>query len=337
MQKPILNITMPVWNRFYLTQKAIISLKKAKNSIPYVLTVVDNGSSEEMQKRLIEFKETGLIDNLFLLKKNYGISCACNIGWKMVDAPFYMKLDNDVMAVPPDPLGRLFAIWKHCKELSTIGAALNNEQIYKDPKRIQTPQGDFGICTSNLIGYSIIIPKKVSDILGYWNEDYHLYGGEDGDYGLRMRCAGFPQYYYEKDAFFRHEGTGENGGYTDLDKGKEHRDLFCDSAGGIGLFTINEILYTLCIRYWRVPQRYRIRDVDGYYVEVEEDPAYEPVRDALQKSKKIIDRIFRDTVGGLHFYKVTPEDQRALLEIWKVSPAGAIFTNRSIPGERSDD
>ena len=31
-----------------------------------------------------------------------GISCACNIGWRAVDAPYYMKLDNDMAALTPD-------------------------------------------------------------------------------------------------------------------------------------------------------------------------------------------------------------------------------------------
>ena len=92
MSSPLVNITIPVFNRFQLTQKTILALHKSTREIPFVVTVVDNGSDAALRNRLVEFKEGGLIDNLFLLPRNMGISCACNIGWRAVDAPFYMSV-----------------------------------------------------------------------------------------------------------------------------------------------------------------------------------------------------------------------------------------------------
>ena len=102
MSSPLINITIPVFNRFHLTQKTIIALHKTAKNIPFVVTVVDNGSEQCLRNRLIEFKESGLIDNLFLLPRNMGISCACNIGWRAVDAPYYIKLDNDMITTSGD-------------------------------------------------------------------------------------------------------------------------------------------------------------------------------------------------------------------------------------------
>ena len=84
----ILNITIPVYNRYKLTVETILSLRKVKNTIPFVITVVDNGSEAPLRNKLIELKEANIIDNLFILERNMGISCACNIGWKLVDANF---------------------------------------------------------------------------------------------------------------------------------------------------------------------------------------------------------------------------------------------------------
>ena len=88
MNPPVLNITIPVLNRFHLTQKTILALRKTVTSIPFTVTVVDNGSETALRERLVELRTHGLIDNLFLLPCNMGISCACNIGWKAVDSPF---------------------------------------------------------------------------------------------------------------------------------------------------------------------------------------------------------------------------------------------------------
>ena len=37
--------------------------------------------------------------------------------------------------------------------------------------------------------------------------------------------------------------------------------------------------------------RYRIKDMDGYNVVLEEDPAYEPIKVALRRSKELLDNL----------------------------------------------
>lgn len=62
---PIVNVTMPVFNRYEVTQAAILALRKTAQEIPFCLTVVDNGSDAPLVRRLIDFKERGIIDHLF--------------------------------------------------------------------------------------------------------------------------------------------------------------------------------------------------------------------------------------------------------------------------------
>ena len=291
MPTPVVNITIPVFNRLLLTQRTLLALRKVSREIPFCVTVVDNGSAPELRERLVEFHKLGIIDHLFLLPRNMGISCACNIGWQAVDAPYYMKLDNDVVVQRPDFLAHLFRLWAHGTPLSILGPAMLPERLHKNPGAIETPDGVLGICTENVQGTAVLIPRAVSDALGYWNEDYGLYGADDGDYGLRMNCAGFTQYYYDDRGLFVHEGEWGNEEYagTGLDKGAEHRNLFNDKEGGVGLFVLNSYLYDMCIRNWNVPRRWRIKYISGYDVTLEEDPAYAPVREALRRSKRIFD------------------------------------------------
>ena len=54
---PIVNVTMPVFNRYEVTQAAILALRKTAQEIPFCLTVVDNGSDAPLVRRLIDFKE----------------------------------------------------------------------------------------------------------------------------------------------------------------------------------------------------------------------------------------------------------------------------------------
>jgi glycosyltransferase involved in cell wall biosynthesis len=283
--KPVLNITMPVFNRYEYTHKAIFALRKCSRKIPFTLTVVDNGSDSHLVKRLVELKEAQIIDKLFLLKKNMGVSCAVNIGWEMTDAQFYMKLDNDCVIHEQNFIEKLFKLWRHGEELSTLGGAYNKNMLLKNPGSLHTEDGILGICTTNLPGHAIIIQKAVSDILGFWSEDYGLYGAEDGDYGLRMECAGLKQYYYYAPEFLVHLGTNDNEEIyllRGIDKKKELHSVFFNEMSEDGLFKINNTLYNLCIRSWKPVRKYKVIDIDKkYQVRLCENKEYEIYRTSL--------------------------------------------------------
>lgn len=220
----LLNITIPVFNRYHLTQKTLLALRKTVPGIPFVVTVVDNGSAPDLRERLVNLHKDGLIDNLFLLPRNMGISCACNIGWRAVDAPYYMKLDNDMVVTTPHWLELIFRLWAHGKPVSIIGPIFEQAKLTRDPGTQHTPDGILGICQGNVPGGATIIPKTVSDIIGFWSEDYGLYGADDGDYGVRLGCAGVTQYCFDVHTCFEHLGSFDNSEYedTELNKSEEH-------------------------------------------------------------------------------------------------------------------
>ncbi len=300
MSNYTLNITMPVFNRLQTTLRTLLALRNQSRrnkspQISFCITVVDNGSEAELRSHLVEFKKQGIIDNLFLLPNNYGISCAANIGWKMVDAPYYMKLDNDMLCMRPDWADTLFSQWKYGEPYSTLGGAPTMETLTREPGTIETPLGPLGICPTNLCGQAIIIPKTVSDMLGYWSEDYDLYGAEDGDYGLRMRAIGFPQYYYLRPDFFEDLGMSdiyEVYSTRNIDRKTMCEHLYHDERGLPGLYRINAYLYSMCLRNWNVPLRYEVVAVsEDYHVTLKEREEYEPVRNALARCKEKIDNL----------------------------------------------
>ena len=299
-ESPVVNITMPVFNRHHVTQKAILALRRTSQTVPFTLTVVDNGSDPEMVKKLVEFREDGIIDHLYLLPENMGISCAANIGWQMMDAPFYMKLDNDIVIKERDWLPKLFRLWRHGESLSSLGGAYDETMLLAASGAIHTPDGILGRCVTNLPGQAILIPKPVSDTLGMWNEDYGLYGAEDGDYGARMNCIGFPQYYYLSSEIFDDLGrsdSNETYAARSVSKPSEHRNLFIAEDGGIGLFLVNYMFYDFCIRSWKVPLRYKVVDIyDKYHVRVETREEYIPIMNALRECKMLTDKLHREGI-----------------------------------------
>lgn len=140
-QGPLCNVTIPVFNRPAATERAIRALAATSREVPFHITVVDNGSEPELVKKLLALRAEGLIDHLFLLPRNMGVACAANVGWQLVPAPLYMKLDNDTAIVRKHWLRDLLALWSHGQPLSNLGGAFNREMLRKTPGSLQTPHG----------------------------------------------------------------------------------------------------------------------------------------------------------------------------------------------------
>ena len=282
----ILNVTVPVYNRFHLTQKTLLALKKQKRTIPFIVTVVDNGSEKELQDRLVEFAKNKIIDRLFLLDRNMGVACAANIGWRSVDSSYFLKLDNDIVIKDSDFIYKLISLHKYVEPLSTFGPALFHEWIASSDYIKETPYCKIAKCSSNLPGGALLIPRGVSHFLGRFNEDYGLYGAEDGDYGLRMNVANFKQYYYEHKNFFDHEGKNDRSDYV-MNKMREYKNAI-QINGNFGYYHLNAFLYNFCIRSWNVQPRYQEYRIDEFRYEVREREDYAPVKEALERSYRIL-------------------------------------------------
>ncbi|MBR4604976.1 MAG: glycosyltransferase [Lachnospiraceae bacterium] len=320
MNKIMLNIVIPVFNRTELTQKTILNIYKCKNfnnKIPFVITVVDNGSNEKLRNILTQFADDGIIDNLYLLDKNMGVSCACNIGLRAVDSNFFLKIDNDITIIDHNFFEKLFKLYDCVEKFSILGPALLKSMIYESSKIIDTCYGKLALCTSNVPGGALLIPSIVYNILGGFNEEYGLYGADDGDYGARMKAAGFNQYYYEYENFFIHEGKWDNSEYNgyNLDKAKEHKRLFVTDDGKIGLFRLNLFLYELCIRSWKVPYRYIITKKDRYHVEAKEKPEYQKIKQAICRSQTIVQSYYKKS--NFKSYYMPDYAIQKLKKIWK--------------------
>ena len=307
---PTINITIPVFNRLEKTQQTILALRKTHQTIPFVITVVNNGSEPELSSRLLEFKKAGIIDNLFVLKRNMGIACAANLGWRLVEAPYYMKLDNDVVIHDKNWASKIFTLWRHGEPYSTIGGAYDYAMLTHFPGHVSTPDGILGLCLSNLPGHAILVPRHLSDILGYWNEDYGLYGAEDGDYGLRMNAAGYKQYYYNTETILTHIGVGDSHEYTrrGINKKEEWESVFTERNGTLGLFLVNALLYEHCARSWRVPQRYLVADIDSECrVHLKESQEYIEFRKGLDSIQRLMNNSQRkgkfDVLNHIEKYK----------------------------------
>lgn len=186
------NICTVTYNRLEFTRQYLDALLRTTD-YPHVITVIDNNSQDGTREYLTELHRKGVIKNLVLLDENVGVAKAANLGWSLEpDAAYYLKLDNDIVIGKSGWLTRMV---ETIEGIPALGAVAYNfepnsyplQEVNGVPVRIK-PEGNLG-------GACILIPRRTHDLLGFWCEDYGLYGEEDYDYGIRIRLAGLANGY----------------------------------------------------------------------------------------------------------------------------------------------
>ncbi|MDD2707183.1 MAG: glycosyltransferase [Verrucomicrobiae bacterium] len=196
----IVNICMVTYNRVNFTKAAIGALV-THTAHPHVLTVVDNGSGDETPEYLKKLHDKGIINNLILLRENVGIARASNLAWlQEPDAEYYLKLDNDIAVEKAGWLEAMVEVAEAFPEAGMVGYSFEEESYPVEVVRgyrIRRKHGTLG-------GACVLIPRRVFEKLGFWCEDYGLYGEEDCDYGFRVANAGLWNIYLEDETIGLH-------------------------------------------------------------------------------------------------------------------------------------
>lgn len=184
------NIVLTTYNRIECTRAAIISIRALTRG-PYLLTVVDNASQDGTREFLRREQAAGRIDRLFLLERNMGVACACNTGLAAVDAPFFVKFDNDVTVLKPDWLERLVKVAGRNPVLGSLAFDVYGHDL----PATTLPGGDTVHPAEFCGGSCMVLRRDVLDALGFFCEDYGLYGEEDADLGSRIGILGLANAY----------------------------------------------------------------------------------------------------------------------------------------------
>ena len=282
---PLTHITMPVFGRPDETLETIAALRRNTRQ-PIVFTVVDNGNEPGFSRELERLADAGQIDHLFILDRNYGVSPACNVGWQLVDAPFFMKLDNDTKILSLDWLSNIYGMWGAARYSTLMGPVWH---CRKERGSTQTPYGTLWKLPVSFGGTAFFVGKKISDQLGFFSEDYGLYGEEDADYCLRCHHAGIRKYSFEAENVLELTDQHDSASSYEAIKQQAHEGNV-GTGSGRGIFALNVFLYEHSLRSVRVPLRYAIRAVQGRHVELVERSDYPARWDKLQQCLELFDQ-----------------------------------------------
>ena len=190
---------------------------------------------------------------------------AANLGWASADLPYYVKLDNDVQVLREDWLATLITLSEKTPDAGTTG-------YYIEEERPESASGAPCFAVQHSVGSCVLISRAVHERLGFWNEDYGLYGMEDSDFSTRVNAAGLKNYYA---AYSERRIRHSHALYRDdtrLDD--EIRRTHGVSDEFTAMFYFNNALFLSGVRPVYVGRKYRERlRPDGRY-DFFPDPAY---------------------------------------------------------------
>ena len=201
------NISMITYNRLNYTKQSIQSLLENTN-YPYVITVVDNNSTDGTKDYLKDLYNKKLIKNLILLDKNIGVAKASNLGWQMENFNYYLKFDNDMVILKSNWLNDLVKVVNDVPDIGAIGYSV--EQVRYQLLEVKGYKLQLN---SSIGGACFLIPERTRLKVGYWCEDFREYGEEDAEYGWRIRHFGLHNIYMEDMSTLKHLEDNSDSNY----------------------------------------------------------------------------------------------------------------------------
>lgn len=215
-------------------------------SEPYNIIIVDDGSSEQTYKYLVEMEK--LCPNITRIRneQGHGYCYAANMGMKESRAQYMILLNSDTI-VTEGWVDKLIACAKSDPAIGIVGP-LSNTASWQSIPQIFDVQGDWchnvlpeGVTiesfgkmiekTSSRIypqvpllnGFCMLITRQTVEKIGYFDEENFGPGfGEEDDFNLRAGKAGV-KLAVADDTYIYH---AQSKSYTD-----EKRRLLCESAG----------------------------------------------------------------------------------------------------------
>lgn len=190
MKKPTtLSITLLTCNRLGVTKKTLNYLL-ATTHVDYELVIVHNHNHTKQAQKVADFFKNTKIKSTPNLKKivkvfnpqNRGVAGGRNDGMFRSTGKHRVVIDDDILA-PDGWAEEMLAIIEKLPGVGTVGCSVEPQDykiVEKNGVRFQA-KGD------NIGGAFIMIPHRTFKRVGYFCEDYGVYGLEDADYHLRLK------------------------------------------------------------------------------------------------------------------------------------------------------
>ena len=229
-----LSIIIVNYNTYHLTKQTIESIINKPISFAYEIILVDNASSDgSIQELKEDFKSREDFIHIIENTANLGFGKANNIGMEQSSGTYILLLNSDTLVVEDclencmDYIGQNENIGAlGCKVVLGDGSLDHackrgfptpKASLYyflkldkKNPKKyglydaLHLGEDEIGEVDA-LMGAFMLMPRKVLDEVGLFDEDYFMYG-EDIDLCYRIKAAGYKVLYYPEARIIHYKG-----------------------------------------------------------------------------------------------------------------------------------
>jgi GT2 family glycosyltransferase/tetratricopeptide (TPR) repeat protein/MoaA/NifB/PqqE/SkfB family radical SAM enzyme len=194
---------------------ACLESVRANTVLPYEIIVVDNASQDNTRERLRGLQ----LEKLILNPANNGFSKGCNQGIGLAEGDHIVLLNPDTRVTHRwderlvhhvgDDIGAVGPLSNYVAGLQkyehyTDARLSNNFAAEALAENLYSQNGGQGKETKLLIGFCLLIPRKVIEEVGNLDEELFL-GNDDLDLSLRIRSKGY-KLIVATDAFVFHRG-----------------------------------------------------------------------------------------------------------------------------------
>ncbi|MCL5104332.1 MAG: glycosyltransferase family 2 protein [Armatimonadetes bacterium] len=217
-----LSIIIVNWNTRELLLRCVESIRQSIKGLSHEIIVIDNGSTDgSVEAVRARFPDAHLIAN----DTNLGFAAANNLGLEKATGEIVLLLNPDT-TVPPDAIGSMLDFLSGHPEVGIVGprlvgsdgepqissfgmfpsvteAALHALRIWRIAPRsslakrflVRPEEGEDWAYAAHLLGACLLMPRKVIDEIGGFDEGFFLFL-EETDLCCRARKAGYKLAYY---------------------------------------------------------------------------------------------------------------------------------------------
>ena len=178
-----LSVVIATRNRAAYLERALESFSKQIGAPSYEVIVVDNGSTDETAPIVERANAAFTYDVGYVYEERPNRGAARNRGVAIAQGHLTLFCDDDVY-VPPGFLAAHDAAHR-LSNYVVSGPILNVSSYALRPKPSLANYSRAFFCTCN-----VSVPRVALDAVGGFDEDFHLYGWEDTELGIRLREHG---------------------------------------------------------------------------------------------------------------------------------------------------
>lgn len=237
------SIIIPTYNKVNYLRECIDSIQTHTDT-PYEIIVVDNASTDETVKYLLEL--TGEV-RYAIHDKNRGFSGAVNTGLMMAKGKTIVILNNDVL-VTPNWLRNMLTCLFSDERIGIVGPITNyisGEQKIEAPYETIEEMFSFAVqhnvpdhskwqYTDRLLGFCLLFRRNLLEQTGYLDEGFEIGNFEDDDWTVRVRLQG-KSLVICRDVFIHHYGSVsiKELGYRFKDINDRNQSYFSNKWGNV--------------------------------------------------------------------------------------------------------